>query len=218
MFAASSENGFTVGVLQLISQGSLDQHCRLTAAIFLKNHFNTGWSDVPDNERAVVKENIVGVLLGTLDSPAIAKQLVASLSIIAKSDFPEHWKELLPQLTARLQTGGDPKVVLVTLKVIAAIMGVCKAMYESKEANAFLRYVLDVLFKPLLETFTKTCSAFDVDLARGKVLSVTEAEYTFKAIKAMASIFYSLNVITIPSEVRRHHGTVVQWVPQGAAL
>ncbi len=49
---------------------------------------------IPDTDRDQIKQNILALMLSV--PPKIRKIISISLTIIGESDFPAHWKTLLP--------------------------------------------------------------------------------------------------------------------------
>ena len=114
-------------VLQLIASeaqaGSapVDAPTRLSAAIHFKNFIMANWNatsassggavsteadgpaviPISDEDRQLVKQHLFDLMLAT-PLTQIQSQLSHALAIIALSDFPRQWPQLLPALTTRL--------------------------------------------------------------------------------------------------------------------
>ena len=100
---------------------------RLAALVALKNFVNVAWSasledydgstQVPDPVKATVRQRLMSIVYDRDQESKITATTAAVVAIIAKSDFPEDWPDLLESLLQELSESTDHQVqaVLVVL-------------------------------------------------------------------------------------------------------
>ncbi|KAI9202660.1 armadillo-type protein [Polychytrium aggregatum] len=106
-------DGFVSSLLQIIGTPASEQAVRQAAAIFFKNRIQKGWEPARDKaigeaDRAIVRQSIVEALL--ISPETIRKQLIASISIILNSDYPDKWPGFLQSLHSMLQSNDSTHV------------------------------------------------------------------------------------------------------------
>jgi len=166
--------GFTVLLLHLIGQNSVDMQLRLAGSIFFKNCIMQNWvpdedqkDNIPMNDRATIKKHIVELMLTS--PPKIKAQLSHALSIISQADFPKKWDSLLPELVGNLK-GQDWNRIAGVLETADSIFHSYRYRVKSEELWQEVKYVLENFQKPLLEVFQQICGLIEQNASNAEVL------------------------------------------------
>ena len=113
-----SRPGASLLLLQLMTSASFSLQTRQAASITFKNFVLSHWDDdpsptslLPPVDRSTIKTHLVSLMLSA--PPSIQGQLSQVLAIISKSDFPEQWQSLLPDLTSQLLSPQSPHSTIV---------------------------------------------------------------------------------------------------------
>eukprot|EP00741_Cyanophora_paradoxa_P021915 tig00021428_g21154.t1 len=204
--------GFSQLVLTLIQTEAVPAPIRQAGAVAFKNYVKYRWKREEDDgaaadawvigeqDRAVVKSQIVGLMLST--PPAIQKQLSEALSIVSQYDFPDKWDTLLPDLVAKLNTQDLATIngILTTANSIFK-----RYRYESAGSSAAgglvkeLKYVLERFQAPLLQLFGMTAQR-----ALGGGNDAKTAAALFDNLRLMARVYYSLCYQVLPEFFEDH--------------
>jgi len=98
--AQEAKQGFPTALLQLIAADQISVHVRQAASVLLKNMAKRKWDDFVESDKVQLKQVVVGVMLS---SPIVVRrQLSEVLAIIAESEYPQRWPQLLPELAQKL--------------------------------------------------------------------------------------------------------------------
>lgn len=194
----STQPGFGLTVLKLVSLDTLPLEIRQSAAVTFKNHVKYRWvaqetdsltgvqqQPMAEDEKNQVKQLITGLMLST--PPAVRAQVSEALSIISSHDFPAAWPTLLPELVSKLTGGSEPGSVNGVLLTAASIFERYRGQYMTEELNKELEYSQHFI-TPLVATFKGLrpkieAAAGNADLLRVLLSSACHASH----------IFYSLN-------------------------
>jgi exportin-2 (importin alpha re-exporter) len=199
--------GFTICTLRLISLIApstipADIAARQSAAVLFKNVIKRRWvpaedagNPIPQSDRDTIKTHLVNLMCST--PPDVQRQLAEAVTLIAKSDFPEHWPTLLPQLVEKLRENN----LHVTNGVMLTANSIFKRfrnadMSDSDSENGVLReldYCLKGFQEPLLRTF----------VSLGALLPTLEHDtqqltMLLETIRLSCRVFFSLNSVDIP--------------------
>jgi exportin-2 (importin alpha re-exporter) len=85
--------------LQIVASTDFSHTTRLAGALFFKNFIRRKWTDeegnylIPGADVNAVKNEIVGLMI--TQPPSIQVQLGEAISIMADSDFPDRWQNLV---------------------------------------------------------------------------------------------------------------------------
>ena len=90
---------------------------------------------IPDSDRNPIKENLVDLMSKT--SPEVQKQLAEAVNIISLHDFPDKWKELLPQLVTRLNTT-DASIINGVMLTAISVMKRFRYVHKSDALDIVL--------------------------------------------------------------------------------
>lgn len=203
---AAAQPGFGLLVLQLSALGSLEEHVRQAAAVAFKNHVKFQWAPplppadgtatrtplaMGAAEKEQIKASVVATMLG--QPPRVQAQLSEALALMAASDFPEHWPNLLPELVAQLRSP-DAAVVNGALTTGDAIFRRFRGQYQTVELVKDIKYVLSLLAMPLLELLQVTGTL----LAGPQGAQPETARPRLTTVLLICRIFYSLNCQELP--------------------
>ncbi|KAI9030862.1 importin, partial [Phycomyces nitens] len=97
--------GFPIVLLRLISDQQVDTTLRFAASLYFKNYVKRQWesddvNNITPQDRVAIKTQIVQLMISVPEK--LQLQLSDALSIMAETDFPEEWDNLLPELISQL--------------------------------------------------------------------------------------------------------------------
>ena len=112
LLTAQSSQGHALAVLRVVSTSTgnnNDLPIRQAAAVHFKNMVKKGWAPddeadakqytIPDSDRTLIKDNLVSLMCTV--PPQLQSQCSESIALIAASDFPTKWDNLLTDLIAK---------------------------------------------------------------------------------------------------------------------
>ena len=118
--------GFLPSLLQFVAQPEVDKPVRQAAGLSLKNVIKKHWAlaldddeqpipgpCVPDEDKAVLRDNIVGVVV-SLDDKSLRSIMSEAVMRIAFHDFPDTWPGLLGHILEHLQSDDTAVLFNVT--------------------------------------------------------------------------------------------------------
>ncbi|CAM0141374.1 importin-alpha export receptor [Umbelopsis sp. WA50703] len=191
------QRNFPLLVIKLIGDQTADPTIRFAAALFFKNYVKRHW--VPDDEtankialedRAAVKAQLVDLMIAVPEK--IQLQISEAVSIIAASDFPEDWEQLLPNLIGKLSTT-DYQVNNGVLQTAHSIFKPWRSQFRSDRLFLDIQYVLKDFcepYKQLFATTDKLITDYANDKAALQVLS--------QSLLLLIKIYYDLNCQDLP--------------------
>jgi exportin-2 (importin alpha re-exporter) len=203
--------GFLFSLLTLINDPTVQTGVRQSAAVFFKNLIKRRWNPEEDSEYARIidsdREGVRTYLIDLLCSAPvdIQKQLSEAVAIIAKSDFPDNWQNLLPQLVGKLALND----IYVTKGVMITANSIMKRFRFANYSNAVNRDLficLQQFQESLLATY-KINGEFIAAAANDKdrLLVLMETH------RLMSRIFFSLNWQEIPEYFEDH---MAEWMTE----
>ncbi|WFD28155.1 importin-alpha export receptor [Malassezia nana] len=161
---------FAFLLLALVQSESASTAIRLAAAIQFKNLCKMRWSidsetedpvegAVHPEEKAAIRQQLVPVLVALASVPtpsqAILSQMNESIALVAASDFPDVWPELIDELVAQLGTENH-HVLLSVLGTSHAIFKRWRSQFRSDALYTEINLVLGKMANPLLELLQRT--------------------------------------------------------------
>ena len=207
--AIEQKPGSSILLLHLLTSGSFPHATRQSAAIAFKNFIMQHWDDeptaaslLPQHDRTTIKHHIAQLMLSS--TPSIQQQLSQVLALISKSDFPQQWETLLPDLTAQLARADVTHDVKIgCLSTLHSIFFRYRHEYKSEALWIEVKYVLDMFAAPLTALFTQTAAAI---LNQQPVTPTTTATLIqlFEELSLILDIFLSLNSQDIPEYFEDH--------------
>lgn len=118
--------------------------------------------------------------------PQIQSQIGESIALIASSDFPNQWENLLPDLIGRINLSSSVNwdVVNGVLLTANSIFKRFRYVQRSDALYADILYVLNLLQEPLTKSFLGLVGLSETGDKKVECL---------KALRSVCRIFYSLN-------------------------
>lgn len=219
LLASQTAPGHCITVLRLVaSNDAADGPVRQAAAVHFKNMAKKGWAPnsggahgddhdadaefrkyaVPAQDRDVIKNHLVELMCTV--PPQIQVQLGESISLIAASDFPSKWDNLLPDLISRLDNR-DWSVVNGVLVTANSIFKRFRYVQRSDALYKDILYVLHRFQEPLTELFKAINAQLDAFTAAN---NLAELRPRLAALRTICRIFYSLNYQDLPEYFEDH--------------
>eukprot|EP00501_MAST-03F_sp_TOSAG23-6_P000301 GSMAST32.ASY1.ANO1.308.1 assembled CDS len=166
--SVSHHAGFPVLVLKMVevTNGAdvKSKSLRQSAAVLFKNTISKRWapdedsekenSPIVDADRNVIKTILVNLMCHV--PQIIQRQLSASITIISKTDFPDKWNSLLPELVSKFNTQ-DFNVINAVLETANAICKRFRNVPNTDENRYPLSIALKQFAEPLLQMFRILC-------------------------------------------------------------
>ncbi|KAK9704355.1 importin-alpha export receptor [Basidiobolus ranarum] len=196
LYSVEKNPNFSLLLLTLVENPSADPSVRFAAALLFKNFVKRNWEQEGDNttinetDRTAIKTRIVGLMIGV---PAkLQIQLSEALSIIADSDFPEKWSNLIPELVSKLSPT-DFSINNGVLQTAHSIFKRWRSQFRTNELFTEIKFVLDQFCEPYLQLFKATDAMVESNANNGEALKVLS-----QTILLLVKIFYSLNCQDLP--------------------
>ncbi|MES1918799.1 hypothetical protein MHBO_000703, partial [Bonamia ostreae] len=175
--------GFTIMLLEIT--GNQSNATSQAAVIYLKNYIQKNWhlnendSVVKSEERKQIKQIILKMMLKSTN--IVSNFLKAIIQIICKTDFPDNWQNLMPELIQNLSTN-DIAIVKGSLEVMDSIFERYQNTERSLKLDKELLYLSKILVNPLTDFFNKTMS----------LLSSGNSDQFFSVMSPMLGAFKKL--------------------------
>ena len=195
MKSAETQPGFAILLLQIIASDNFDNGTRLAGAVFFKNFIKRRWTDedgnylIPTNDVNTLKQEIIGLMISLPGNLQV--QLGEAVSIMADSDFPDRWPDLLPSLISRL--GSDTKTNNGVLTVAHSIFKRWRPLFRSDALFTEIKFVLDQFCTPYLKLFQQTDEL--IEKSNNDKQQLTEL---FQTLLLIVKIYFDLNCQDIP--------------------
>ncbi|KAK7231086.1 nuclear export signal receptor [Aureococcus anophagefferens] len=184
--AHGREREHGAAALRRAPTGARRPSARSSAAVYFKNLVKKGWDVDPESketpvaagDRDAIKSHMVTLVCACGKFGGVKQQLSQALTLIASTDFPGKWPNLLPEIVARFADGD------------AATSG---ALY------AELKCALDTLAAPLTRLFGtlgEELRAAAGDAARSAV--------ALESLRLACRVFFSLNWQDLPEFFEDH--------------
>ncbi|CEF68660.1 Exportin-2 [Strongyloides ratti] len=166
------------------------------AAVAVKNFIKYQWTGngtapLDQLEREKIRQNVLEVLFGNSSDKKVRDQLLSSLTLIAKTDFPEQWQNLATVLSEGLRGGisDSAKVSVISMDELFK-----RYRYEMKSEELWkeILYVLTICAEPITKFFVDTVKLV-VESSEQKNHTPEQCREMFDCIFYCAEIFHSLN-------------------------
>ncbi|KAK9464175.1 Cse1-domain-containing protein [Lipomyces oligophaga] len=190
------QSGFAILLLHVVATSSLPQISRLAGALFFKNFIRRKWTDenrnylIPVEDAKAVKKEIIGLMI-TLPT-SLQVQLGESVSIIADSDFPDRWPELIDDLVFRLSST-DVVSNNGVLQVAHSIFKRWRPLYRSDALFSEIKLVLDKFCIPFMSLFQQTDALISQNQNNKDALLPL-----FHSMQLIFKVYFDLNCQDIP--------------------
>lgn len=189
------------------------------AAICFKNFVHLNWDpalsrerdlspecEIQPQERVQIKQGIVDFMCKV--HPNVQKQLGEAVRVIAQSDWPAQWPELIPQLNAKLLDPVTPFPVL--LGCLSTLNELFKRFRDVQVTEPVM-----LELKAALEACQEQITVLFMRLVGMLSTHKSEEENILMGLRLVLRIFYSLNWLTIPEFFEDH---IQQWMGEGHAF
>ena len=201
--------------MQLIANSNeADAPVRQAAAVHFKNIVKKGWDTsnddtggivISEGDRQTIKTHLVELMCTV--PPKIQAQCSESIALIAKTDYPKKWTNLLPELVSKFNSP-SLDVVNGVLQTADSLFKSFRYVERSDELYAVIIYSLKEIQAPLLTLFKTTSAATFTD-AVGQ--DVNQLVPRLTALRYMCRIFFSLNYQDLPEYFEDH---ISEWMEE----
>lgn len=188
---------FPIVMLHVVAAQNLEESTRLAAALFFKNFLKRKWvnSDgqhlLQPSTVKTVKDEVVGLMISLPERLQI--QLGESVSIIADSDFPHNWEDLVSSLVARLSPT-DMVTNNGILTVAHSIFKKWRPLFSSDDLNREILLVLNQFTEP----YKQLCEEVDRQIEANSN-NKAQLDILFRVQFNIFKIFFDLNCQDIPA-------------------
>lgn len=193
--------GYSLLLLKIVkdncSSPELKSVVPLAAAIHFKNFVKRNWRIVDDKTDVISEEDRNSIKMSIVDlmlhSPAqYQKQLSEAISIIGREDFPEKWKNLLPDMVQKFQSN-DFNIINGVLQTAHSLFKRYRHEFRSDQLWLEIKYVLNEFALPLMQLFESTLTLAEQHAANKDALKIL-----FSSLIQISKLFYSLNYQDLP--------------------
>lgn len=197
-----SQPGFSINLLHVVASRNLNISIRLAGALFFKNLIKRKWINedgvylLPIDDINKIKLEILDVMIQLPNNLQI--QIGESISIIAESDFPHNWPNLIDSIVEKLSLTDftNNKAILL---VSHSIFKKWRPLFRSDELFLEIKLVLDKFVEPYLKLFTELDQLIDKNLTNQAQLTIYLENYLL-----MIQIYYDFNCQDIPEFFEDH--------------
>lgn len=189
--------GFPLTLLEVVASNEVPLDTRLAGSLFFKNLIKKRWTDIDgnyqfsDQDVNAIKTNILNLMVSTPPQPR--KQLAESVSIIASSDFPDRWPDLVPQLVSKLEAA-NPEGNNTVLSVLHSVFERWRHLARSDALFLEIKLVLDQFSRPFLELM----------LEADRQITTSGSLKWVESMDILVQIFYDLNCQDLPEFFEDH--------------
>lgn len=193
-----SSPGFAINLLHVIDSSNLASSTRLAGALFFKNLIKRKWTNedgvylLPNDDVTHIKREIIDIMIRLPNQLQV--QIGESISLIAESDFPHNWDNLIDQLIAKLSEL-DFVLNKGILLVAHLIFKKWRPLFRSDELFLEIKMVLDKFAQPFLSLLTRVDQLIDEGLQKSDKAS---SQIYFENLLLLVQIYYDLNCQDIP--------------------
>ncbi|SCV04705.1 LAME_0H20582g1_1 [Lachancea meyersii CBS 8951] len=194
--AQESQEGFPLTLMHVIASANLPVSTRLAGALFFKNFIKRKWVDengtylISQTDVEAVKREIVPLMIVLPGNLQV--QIGEAISVIADSDFPHKWPDLLDDLIGKLSMT-DMVTNRGVLTVAHSIFKRWRPLFRSDELFLEIKFVLDKFASPflaLLQSVDEQIALNSSDAAKLALL--------FDVLLVLVKLYYDLNCQDIP--------------------
>ncbi|KAJ2785708.1 importin-alpha export receptor [Coemansia javaensis] len=203
--------GFVVPLLQLVSNEAGDATVRFAAALYFKNFVRRRWAAGEDGEaedtvgeadRRAVRGELVGLMITA--PKRLQLQLGEAVSIIAESDFPDRWPELIGTLVGRL-SATDYHVNNGILQTAHTVFKGWRSAFRSDALYSKINRVLAEFTEAYMQVFVTTDRLIGEHGGDRAALQVL-----LHSLALLCQIYYDLNCQDLPPFFEDHMGEFMQ--------
>jgi exportin-2 (importin alpha re-exporter) len=190
-----NERGFSINLLHVIASTNLSNSTRLAGALFFKNLIKRKWMNedgvrlLPEEDSNQIKAEVLNIMIQLPNQLQV--QIGEAITLIAESDFPHNWTDLVDNLVNKLSLTDfvNNKAILL---VSHSIFKKWRPLFRSDELFLEIKTVLDKFTQPFLQLF--------VELDKLIENEQNEALLTiyFENLLLLVQIYYDFNCQDIP--------------------
>jgi exportin-2 (importin alpha re-exporter) len=210
--AAGRAPGFASCLVKIMGEqgGVGEAHVKQSAAVAFKNFVKNGWAPeakennveaadhapVGDADKQLIRAHLVQLMCSA--RPSVMAQLAEALRIISTYDFPDNWRELLPDLVARLAQAMQNNNWAVYNGVLETANSIFKRFrYVGKSDALFtqLLYIFKIFCAPMLQHFSYLVTQLPQLVNAPAPPGGGKPPYAscLEALRTLSRIFFSLN-------------------------
>lgn len=199
-----NQPGFSVNLLHIIASTNLAPSIRLAGVLFFKNLVKRKWVNeegeylLPISDINHVKSEILDIMIKLPNQLQI--QVGETISIIAESDFPHNWNNLIDELVLKLSLE-DFVLNKGILLVAHSIFKRWRPLFRSDELFLEIKLVLDKFAEPFLTLLNKLDQLISEALSKQDKASLN---IYFENLLLLIQIYYDLNSQDIPEFFEDH--------------
>ncbi|KAG7863931.1 hypothetical protein KL919_001246 [Ogataea angusta] len=200
--SVEDQQGFPSTLLHVVAANDLDSSVRLAGSLYFKNLIKRKWIDEtgvyrlhPDDVK-MIKAEILSLMIQLPDSLQI--QIGEAVSLIAESEFPELWPELIEDLVGKLSPE-NMHTNKGVLKVAHSIFKRWRPLFGSNELYIEINLVLSQFAQPFLELLKMVDQLIDQNASNKENLKLL-----FDNLLLLVKIYYDLNCQDIPEFFEDH--------------
>ncbi|KAA1117299.1 importin-alpha export receptor [Puccinia graminis f. sp. tritici] len=186
---AKQHLGFGNVLIAITQDLKAEPTARQAAALAFKNWEEGEESQISTADRDSLKSKLVSVLISLANSPSLLVQYSEAISIIATSDFPEHWPDLIDQIVQNFNPN-DWNANNALLSTAHAIFKRWRAQFRTDSLFLEIKYVLERFYTALTNV--------------APTLPQSEQQILAKSLLFMIQIYYDLNCQDIPEYFEDH--------------
>nr|CAG8526180.1 1185_t:CDS:10 [Entrophospora candida] len=186
---------FSISLLQLVTNDTLEITVRTAAALLFKNYVKRKWnweeeSKIQPEIRKTIKDTIIDILIAV--PTTLQTQLIESITIIADSDFPDDWENLLPKLIHNFSQDNFVRnnAILLTAH---SIFKKWKHQFKSDPLYKEINYVLDIFCEPFFQLLQATDAYIEQNNNNKENLQLFS-----NTLLLLLKVFYDLNCQDLP--------------------
>ncbi|KAK6456784.1 CAS specific exportin for Srp1p required for accurate mitotic chromosome segregation [Scheffersomyces xylosifermentans] len=189
--------GFSINLLHVIASTNLSPSVRLAGALFFKNLVKRKWIDadgssylLPVDDVASIKSEILDIMIKLPNQLQV--QIGEAITLIAESDFPQNWPNLIDNLVGKLSLEDfvSNKAILL---VSHSIFKKWRPLFRSDELFSEILLVLNKFTDPFLKLFVEVDRLIDQNASNEAQLSIY-----LENLLLLLQIYFDFNCQDIP--------------------
>lgn len=198
----SKNDNFILNLFRIISLSSLPLSIRLAASIFLKNFLKVNWIDENGNHLLaqsninIIKQEIISLMI-SLPEQQLQIQIGESISIIADSDFPHNWQNLINDLVSKLSIENMNQTKSILL-VSHSIFKKWRPLFRSDELFLEIKIVLDAFSVPFLNLLKNVDEKISNIKNDNTIETKDNLTLLFDILLLLIKLYYDFNCQDIP--------------------
>lgn len=196
--AIENQLGFSVNLLNVVESSNLPASTRLAGAVFFKNLVKRKWVNedgeylLPANDVQHIKSELLNVMIKLPGQLQV--QIGEAISLIAESDFPQSWPNLIDELVTKLSPENFVQNKSI-LMVAHSIFKRWRPLFRSDELFLEIKLVLDKFTQPFMALLTKADELMTEALSKQDKASLLIYSENFLLL---VQIYYDFNCQDIP--------------------